>query len=122
VEKERMDYLLIPLDIVALIAGLGTGYYSIRMIFFMRHGKMENAWKYFTCGSIVLVASSIFFSLSDVSHFRSWNYLFWDDLGTALTAVGFVIILLGFRSLYRAWALKDLEKQREREAKNAISK
>lgn len=113
---------MIPLDIVALVAGLGTGYYSIKMIFYMRHGKMETAWKYFTCGSIVLVVSSVFFSLSDVTHLRSVIYLVWDDLGTGLTSVGFVIILLGFRSLYRTWTLKDIEKQRAREARNAIMK
>jgi hypothetical protein len=114
------DIFLLPLDVLALVAAVGSGYYAIRMIIYMRKGRMERAWQYFTVGTILLVVGSIFFSYQDIVPYNSAMFFTSDDLGTAISSAGFLFLLAGFRSLYGVWALKDLQKERQRDPKNSI--
>jgi hypothetical protein len=115
------ELLLLPLDIIALCAAIGSGYYATRMIFYMRKGRMERAWKYLTSGAIFIIVGSVFFSITDIVPAYGTAYLISDNLGTGIMSGGFILLLLGFRSLYRVWTLKDLVKERERKQKNAIT-
>lgn len=104
------------MDILALGAAAGSGYYATKMIFYMKRGRMERPWQYLSAGAILLVVGSVFFSVMDVVPAYGDTYLSSNDLGTGLTSLGFFLLLLGFRSLYGVWTLKDIEKERKNSA------
>ena len=114
------DYLLLYLKIVATCIAIASVYYAVRMNLYMRYGRMERGWEYITVGAVILVVRSVFSSLTDIGEVHASLDLRYDTIKTTMMCVGFVLLLLGFRSLYGAWSLKDVTRTRERERKSLL--
>jgi hypothetical protein len=115
-----IDFLLGFLEVVAVSFAVLAGYYAIRILLHMRSGRMERGWQYITLGSLLLVARSIFIAIEDAGQVYGSVDLNYDTVGAALAGGGFVLLVLGFRSLYRAWTLKDLVATRKKEQRDSI--
>lgn len=115
-----LDYLLLCLKIVATCIAVASVYYAVRMILYMRYGRMERGWEYITIGAVILVVRSVFSSLTDIGEVHASLDLTYDTITTTMMCVGFVLLFLGFRSLYRAWSLKDLARTREKQRESLV--
>ena len=115
-----IDYLLGSLEIIAVSFAILAGYYATRILIHMRSGRMERGWQFITVGFLLLVVRALFIAMEDAGQVSGTADLNYDTVGTALAGAGFILLVLGFRSLYRAWTLKDLVAARKKEYKDSI--
>jgi hypothetical protein len=115
-----IDFLLGFLEVIAVSFAILAGYYATRILIHMRSGRMERGWQYITVGFLLLVVRSIFTAIEDAGQVSGSADLNYDTVGTALAGAGFILLVLGFRSLYRAWTLKDLVAARKKEYRDSI--
>ncbi|MDA4130635.1 MAG: hypothetical protein OK457_07680 [Thaumarchaeota archaeon] len=111
-----VPFSLVVLDIIAIFAVIGVGYYATKMFYHMRRGRLERGWLPMIFGAILVAAGYVFLTLEDFFLAYSFFYQTLDYLGTAICSVGLIVIMLGLRSHYKAWSLKKQSPYRVRDA------
>jgi hypothetical protein len=97
------------LTVLYLASAIGTiflSYYSLKIFFHMRSGRLEKGWKLITEGMVFMSSSFVLIAMSHLLSRDSAAYLYLGIAGTSLMLVGVVIMLLGLRSHYLVWYRK----------------
>lgn len=105
--------------ILAIIAGstlvFGTiiiwilmGYYSVRILRSFRGGVLSKGWKYICVAVPFLILGQLSTGLSISSVAVSQQEIL-RTLGASLSAIGGLMIVIGFRIEYRAWNPRGLK-------------
>ena len=96
---------LVVLDVISILAIVGVGYYTAKMFHHMRRGRLEEGWLPMLYGASMIAVGYGFVTLQDFFLAYSFYYETMDYLGTAITATGLIVVLLGLRAHYKAWSL-----------------
>ncbi len=98
--------ILVALDLATVFATIGLGYYAVKIFFHMRLGRLENGWKMVTQGIISLCFGFLFLTFQHVIPRESNLYFYLDAVGTFLSIIGIVLMMMGLRSHYLVWTRK----------------
>ena len=115
-----IDAFLALNDLVSVFPAIGLGYYAVRMFLLTRFGRLEKGWSFIIVGGFACSMGFCVLTIQDLTTAYSIGYLFTDYLGTSLSAIGFFLVMLGVRSHYSVWSLKNfkgLSKDRQAETK-----
>jgi nicotinamide riboside transporter PnuC len=98
--------ILAALDLATVVFTIGLGYYAAKIFFHMRLGRLENGWKMMTSGIISLCFGFVFLTFQHLVPRESNLYFYLDSVGTILSIIGIVLMMLGLRSHYLVWTRK----------------
>jgi uncharacterized membrane protein len=93
-------YLAVAVGMVLL------SYYSLKIFYHMRSGRLERGWKLTTEGMVFMSSSFVLIAISHLLSRDSRAYFYLGVAGTALMLVGVGIMLLGLHSHYLVWYRK----------------
>jgi hypothetical protein len=113
-------YLAIS-DLVAVLPAIGLGYYALRMFFLTRFGRLERGWKMIIMGALASSFGFLALTVQDLTQAYSFGYILTDYVGTLSSACGFFLVMLGIRSQYSVWSLKNFPGVSEDEGKRKNS-
>jgi len=85
------------------------GYYSIRILRSFKGGLLGNGWKYICIAVPFLIFGQLITSMGGSSSIAITQGQILRVLGASLSAVGGLMIVIGFRSQFRAWNPKGLK-------------
>ena len=106
-------------DLLSVFPAIGLGYYAVRMFLLTRLGRLEKGWSFIIVGGFVCSLGFSFLVIQDLTIAYSFPYIFTYYAGTSFGAVGFFLVMLGVRSQYSVWSLKNFASvQIERENSN----
>jgi len=94
-------------DLISILPAIGLGYYALRMFFLARFGRLERGWSLILMGAIASSLGFLALTLQDLTQAYTLGYLITDFIGTSLSACGFLLVMLGIRSQYSVWSLKN---------------
>ena len=97
-------------DIISMIPAVGLGYYAVRMFFLTRLSRLEKGWGLIITGGFACSMGFFVLTLQDLTTAYSLSYMLTDYLGTSLSGIGFLLLMLGVRSHYDVWSLKSFPK------------
>ena len=84
------------------------GYYSARIFRSFRGGVLMKGWRYICIAVPFLILGQLATGLSDSSGASAAQDLMFRALGLSMSLVGGVLIVIGFRTEYRAWNPKKM--------------
>jgi hypothetical protein len=102
-----MPDLLAFMDLISVFPAIGLGYYAVRMFFLTRLGRLEKGWSLIVGGGFACSVGFCFLAVQDLMRAYSIGYTVTDYIGTSLSAFGFLLVMLGVRSHYSIWSLKN---------------
>ena len=82
---------------------IGLLFYAMKILTSFKKGILEHGWKLLSQGIIILVAGELVLDLSN--SFPLGGYLF--QLGLGIDAIGVCFAVLGFKSHYDIWSMKE---------------
>jgi hypothetical protein len=117
--------IMVALNLATVVATIGLGYYAAKIFFHMKLGRLEKGWKRVTQGIILLCFGFLFLTFQHMIPRDSNLYFSLDSIGTILSVVGIVIMMMGLRSHYLVWTRRKssipLQNVDERQAKSDVS-
>ena len=111
-------FALTLLNLVATVALVFLAYYALRIYLHMRLGRLERGWKLIAQGIIFMSLGFFFITLQHALSRDSLLYFYLDSVGTVLSLIGIVVMLIGLHSHYMVWNRNFKSSKPELENKN----
>jgi hypothetical protein len=85
------------------------GFYSIRILNSFKGGVLSKGWKYVCIAVPFLIFGQFSTGLGDSSSIAMMQVEILKTIGVSLSAIGGLMIVIGFRTQYNAWHPKGLK-------------
>ena len=85
------------------------GFYSVRILRSFRGGVLSKGWKYICIAVPFLILGKLLTGIGGASSLALTEQMLLKVLGTSLSAIGGLMIVIGFRNQYNAWNPKELK-------------
>jgi hypothetical protein len=85
------------------------GFYSVRILRSFRGGVLSKGWKYICIAVPFLIFGQVSTGIGGSDSLAIMEQAAFKVLGTSLSAIGGLMIVIGFRIQYKAWNPKELK-------------
>ncbi|MGI0092138.1 MAG: hypothetical protein ACREBS_10545 [Nitrososphaerales archaeon] len=85
------------------------GFYSARILRSFRGGVLSKGWKYICIAVPFFIIGQLSTGMSDSGSIASMQQEILAALGTSLSAIGGLMVVVGFRAQYNAWHPKEIK-------------
>jgi hypothetical protein len=111
-----LDLLFILGVVAALVLVFGTfiiwglmGFYSVRILKSFRGGVLSRGWKYISIAVPFLISGQLMSGLGNSQSLAMTQQEILRVVGMSLSAIGGLLIVVGFRAQYQAWNPKGMK-------------